>query len=488
MASSKRQFDNFNIFPGSVNAAGIYVFPELIHKDSHNNTRKWKISIRLIKTDKDQINKIDWNLLTETQIPIKKEYYGHNKSYVDLPKSTAAQLWSETGVIDGKITRSNPTYFTKIANEGKINQRHEFHQALISARSLWLKRKDKGCRSNKDVDVKDNNLTLYYPMLAKPWKDGEKHLKFPLYVQPKLDGVRCLVFIPSYNCGYEKIIIYSRTLKEYPNYNYIKIALYSCLNQLFDQENNQSIYLDGELYKHGKKLQDISGDSRSSKSKVSDKKNKKIKNFIGMPDEYNEYHIYDCFYPKELNIPYSERKDQISELFNGISKNIINILGVSSSDIIKPVKTTYVKSLVDAKKIFNKLVNNGYEGIILRNTEGIYLANSKKTGAFMRSKNLVKMKIKYSDEFEIVGFTEGTKGKDKGAIIWIAKIKDETKDKTFNITPKDMTYDERYKLFIDAQDNFNKKYLGRMMTVEYEDLSKGGIPLRAKACSFRDYE
>lgn len=113
------------------------------------------------------------------------------------------------------------------------------------------------------------------------------------------------------------------------------------------------------------------------------------------------------------------------------------------------------------------------------------MANVQKTGAFLRSKDLVKMKPKFTDEYEVVSYTEGSKGKDRGAIIWICQTKDSVQ---FHVTPKDITYEERYKLFTEAEENFDEKFASRMLTVEYEDLSSANVPLRAKALTFRDYE
>lgn len=473
MAADKRNFDNFENFPGKINeGTGFHEFPTLKKVDSMNRTRVWTIYIRLIKEDSPRLTGIDWNLLEEKQIPIKNEYYGHNETYTDLPKGTIAQVWVETGIESGKITRSAPTYFETGALQGQINERNPFHVALIYARGLYLKRKNTGSKKSDQKSEKTTVNKMYFPMLATTEEKGMKHLKYPLYVQPKLDGLRAIIFLKKKNGGHKNVVVYSRTKKEFPDMEYLKIMLYPYLNELFD--GKQSIYLDGELYKHGKALQDI---NKSRRSKESRKKSDNT--------DMNEFHIYDCFYPLELDIPFEERKEQLDVLFDAMSDEIIPKYNLSVNDIVKQVPTWEVKSLKDAKKKFNDLTKKGYEGLMLRNKKGEYLADSEKTGAFMRSKDLVKMKQRFTDEFEVIDYTDGTKGKDKGAIIWVVKTKN---DKVFNVTPKNITYEERYNIFQDCEKNFEKKYLGRMLTVEYEDLSKAGIPLRAKALIFRDYE
>ena len=92
----------------------------------------------------------------------------------------------------------------------------------------------------------------------------------------------------------------------------------------------------------------------------------------------------------------------------------------------------------------------------------------------------------YADEYEVVGYTGGKKGRDVNAIIWQCKVPN---GNTFNVTPKNITYAERYLIYKKAStnDGFNKLYSGRMMTVEYEDLSNDNVPLRAKSIGFRDH-
>lgn len=469
MSSSKRDFTDFYAFDGELNeGTGNYEFPLLRHKDDADRIRIWQIFIRLVKDDNRQTG-IDWNLLEEKQIPILDDYFKITDEYTDLPSNVIAEAWVETGIEGGKITRNAPTYFDTVANKDRANQRNQFQQAMIYARGQYLKRKEKGGVQNQTGNKKVTGslgTTMYFPMLAKAYKDGVKHLSYPLYIQPKLDGVRCLFFLKKKDGDVKNVVAYSRTKKEFPSVNYLKEVLYPYLNDLFDEEKSQSIFFDGEMYKHGTKLQDISGKARNEKTEDT-------------TSDLNQYHIYDCFYPFEMDNTYEGRKEQLDVLFDAIKKD------AKAKKLIKPVPTILVKDQSEADRQFDHFTKLGYEGIILRNKDGPYLGNATKTGAFLRSKDLVKMKNKFSDEFEVVGYTEGKRGKDKGAVIWIAKTKD---GHEFNVTPKDITYEERYKIFNECKKKFDKSYKGRMLTVEYEDLSKTGVPQRAKALVFRDYE
>lgn len=464
MAASKRDFTNFHEFPGDVNeGTGYYEFPTLWHLDSAERWREWHMYVRMIKIG-TQLTGIDWNVMKEKQVKIADSYFDVGTS---IPDSLHAEAWVETGIVGGKTTRSVPTYITSPVNEGKANERNVFQQALIYGRSQWLKRKEKGgseTQKIKKANAKASVNVMYFPMLAKSFKDGEKHITFPCYVQPKLDGVRCLVYLQKKDDP-ESVIAYTRSRKAFPSVEYIKKILYPYLNDLYDDEKNQSIYLDGELYKHGKTLQDISGDSRNEKTNT---KNTNINR--------NEYHVYDCFYPKELDTEFESRHDQLINLYDALL--------TADAKVIRSVPTFKVASMKAANTKYEQFKKMGYEGAMLRNIEGIYLADPNKTGASLRSPDLVKLKPKFTDEFEVIGYTQGTKGKDKGAILWICQTSDE---KAFNATPKDITYETRYELFDECEESFNEMYLSRMMTVEYEDLSRDGIPLRAKAVGFRDF-
>ena len=75
----------------------------------------------------------------------------------------------------------------------------------------------------------------YKPMLAHKFDNNRVDWSQPVYIQPKLDGVRCL---------FTKDGAYSRTGKKFMNLAHIELALIPFFKQ------NPDIVLDGELYNH----------------------------------------------------------------------------------------------------------------------------------------------------------------------------------------------------------------------------------------------
>ena len=450
-----RDLTNFDEFPGELDeATGWYTFPTLWKKDELKRWREWTIYIRIIK-EKANFTEVDFDLTEEKQIPIKPEYFKMGSTILGI-----AQSFVRSGIATGKITLTAPTYFEEYANEGRANQRNPFQSAMIWARALWLKKIDEGSAESKTEFTKSKTTVVnreYLPMLAEK-ETSIDDIQFPAYVQPKLDGMRALVYLKKPNGTINDIVAYSRRKKPLgKNFDKVKKILLPYLNALYDQEKNQSIYLDGEIYTHGKKLQDIIGNARGSEI------------------SQLQYHIYDVFYPLELETNFEDRLQQRDDLFDNIEKS------VKAAKILIRVPTKLVNNLKEAYQMYDNFVKQGYEGAMLRNQQGPYLVDKTTT----RSKDLVKLKPTYTDEFEVVNYTEGRKGRDVGAIIWVCKTKEGLE---FNATPKDMTIAERKALFQECKKKFKTKYLGRMLTVEYQDMSKDLKPQRAKAVMFRDYE
>ena len=130
-------------------------------------------------------------------------------------------------------------------NIGKKNETTPFEQAVLEATSKWNKKVQKDgyitflkieedMRCIKEVIPKITDKNNIRPMLAQTYEKRKQHINYPCYVQPKLDGIRCI----AYRDGNE-IKLMSRTGKEFPHLEHIREAL---------DKLNLTGFLDGELF------------------------------------------------------------------------------------------------------------------------------------------------------------------------------------------------------------------------------------------------
>jgi DNA ligase-1 len=504
MSSDKRQFDDFTKFGGKINKDGLYVYPTLYNIDTHNNKRFWRVYVRLIKAKKGPAYKFGWDINQDEIVPIIPEYL--NKT-MDIPDDVISQIWTESGVVNSeKMSRSAPTYPIP-ANVGKANERNYLMQGLVKARAAYLKQHEKGGRTQKEInegikklktntsanDVSNDDSDIksvtqnqnedaerpskdksirYFPMLARNFEDEKDELEYPVYVQPKLDGMRCIAFLDSNpsdgDISENNVILYSRNMKDITGFDNLRKELLNPLKKAYNIDKNESLYLDGEFYRHGSRLQDIVAEVRNIQ-----------KNNVETPTGL-KLNIFDCFYPSSIDMPYEDRLDVLDEFFDNQPNG--------GWKWIEKVVTWVSDNESECKSLYKEAIKDKYEGIMIKNTKSPYLTSSTKSGTNLRSYGVLKLKGHFDEEYKIVGFTEGSKGKDKGALIWILETPEKMQ---FNATPKNMTYKERYELF-NALSNgnlFKQKYLNKMLTVEFQDKSKDGVPLRAKAMlPVRDYE
>ena len=441
-----------------------FKFNTLYHNASKNK-RQWTVYIRLVelKPKDKKITKNNWDLEIEKEIKLNKEWFTNN-ILGENNDNLYAQYWTESGVINSKITRYSPSYF-RFKNKGRKNQTNPFQTALVVAKHKYKKQIEKGSNININTNTNTNtNINInqkYFPMLIGKYEKNKTKLNYPIFVQPKLDGVRCIAFLkiekdilPNYN----NVILYSRTLKLFIGHNHIRKSLFKILYNYYKKEK-KIIYLDGELYVHGKELQDI----------VSMVRNQKKQN-----DEI-QYHLFDYFDPI-VKEPFKKRFNFLTQIYENIkNKNTIQLI--------------FMLKINNNKILFNKLddiLTKGYEGLIIRNFDEFYLTSNIGSNSNIRSKKTLKLKKKITNEYKIINFLEGTRGNSKGAIIWVCQTNDS--NYTFKVTPKNMNFEERKNLFLDVSKNFSSRYKGRMLTVEFDAVSKKKIPLRAKALTIRDYE
>ena len=352
------------------------------------------------------------------------------------------------GQLHGALQTSIREY-TVGKNIGKKNETSALQQAVAETKRKWQDKQEKESyvttTRNLDDTLHPENLRKIFPMLAHtfdPNKSKKNGIVFPCYVQPKLDGLRCICMMDETG----KIWLQSRTGSYFENLDH----LYPELTEIF--QKYPGIVLDGELYTTDMPFEELAGVIKKKKldSKGADKARLVKVN----------YHMYDCILPADR----FAHLDETSPDFLVRWRELRRLVSPDYKEL-KFVKTEWCNNLEEFSDFFAAFVQEGYEGIMLRNQRGQYREN-------YRSHDLQKYKEFVEDEYEIAGFTEGD-GRDKGAIIWICRGK-VNPDLTFNVRPKGaMEY--RRALYMDASQH-PAKYIGKMLTVIYQELSEYGVP------------
>jgi DNA ligase-1 len=352
------------------------------------------------------------------------------------------------------------TLITEGKNKGKKNETTPQQQAILEAERDWEKKVKQGYTEQQKqtqiveeekprLKTKEKPGRLLKPMLANEFDmEKEKSVSFPVFIQPKLDGVRCLIYKNN-----NQIVFQSRQNTIYEEFSHLLPELQHLMSQFTDQEE---LILDGELYTHGMPFERITSMVRSSKSKR--------KNI----EELN-YHVYDCFYSGDSNLsknqmPYSERYQVLKGAFGHTIYSKLILVETNTANSKRDIEDfhTYYTNLI-----------NPYEGVMIRTPNGSY----KQQG---RSKDLQKYKKFMDEEFEVVGHHEGT-GAHAGTPIFECKSNVNV-EKIFSVTMQGTLESKR-----GMMENV-LKYYGKMLTVKYQEKSSEGIPRFPVGLAFRDYE
>ena len=281
------------------------------------------------------------------------------------------------------------------------------------------------------------------PMLAYPVSDKPINYNDKVFMQPKLDGVRCVIQAEKlpFDMGYD-VVAYSRTGKEWKNIHHILEQL----KPFFQKYPN--VILDGELYNH-----DLKDDFETIISLVRRQK----------PDDIDmlesrdlvQFHCYDIIDEK---LPFEQR-------INFIRKSLM-LLG----DSIHTVSTTSIACKLDAEEMHKVNLECGFEGSILR-TNDVY-----KCG---RSWNLRKFKDFHDAEATLLAWVEG-KGKRKGTVGKFMAV--DADGNEFGMPVMDR--------FDYLQKNFRKmrNWVGKTATFTYFERTKAGSYRHPLFKCIRDYE
>jgi DNA ligase-1 len=371
-----------------------------------------------------------------------------------------AQQFGEIRIEYGQVGTDSPQVQLDVVikgkNPGKKNATTPLQQAEAEAFARWEKQKKKGYVDSQEKAQNDELDELIEggeePMLAEAYMDviydqrpgfenspptflltkEAKKIKFPVFTQPKLDGIRCIAIIKG-----GVVTLWSRTRKPINSVPHI-------VQELEAAFENQDIILDGELYNH-----DMKSDFEKIVSLVRQEE-------PGEGHEVVQYHVYDTINED----PYKNRYAKLHRLFNAFE-----FYG------IKQVPSDVARSAEDVMTNFEKYIKEGYEGAMLRNVESPYVNK--------RSMDLQKMKPFIDDDFEITAATSG-RGKMAGLAVFTCKAKNGT---TFEVKLKGEL--ESLRKYLEDE----SLWRGKKLTVRYFGLTnKEKVPRFPVGIAVRDYE
>lgn len=327
--------------------------------------------------------------------------------------------------------------------EGGKAKRTPSQQAELEYNSLIKKSLDKGYKNLATLTkTKFNQITLeeinavvpslktdnngnIKPQLAKSSNDCSiNNWDKPRFCSRKLDGVRCLML---FNKGIKTV---SRGGGDY-DISTTALRNDSQLLQLF--KDNPDLILDGELYIHGRPLQEISGMAR-------------LKTWEDRCNDL-EYWVYDYV---DTGTAFNERLDFLTDLQ----------IEFKDHPKIKVIDHDLITGWASVKKAHDKYVSEGFEGLVARKPSGLYSPGR-------RSSDWIKLKDYQEGTFEIVGWEPGLRPIED--MVFVLKT---SEGKTFKAKPiGDKKLKEYYIENIDD-------CIGYFGEVKYFEMSSENIPLQ----------
>lgn len=313
----------------------------------------------------------------------------------------------------------------KPKNVGRSSETSSEQQAINEAQSKYNKQIDKFYRVSEEEarSIIDEGVMLAQDMTKHPkylnWSKGR------VWVFPKLDGLRVKTVFdgdgePSWT---------SRGGKPYSIPDKIKEELKAI------HKATGYTMLDGEAYIHGEKLQSIQSAT---------KKHNELTDSI-------EYHIFDVPDLHKVWEDRSEDVDTIGDLCESLTK-------------VEIVRGNVAFSFKDIDDMLGLWLEKGYEGVMVRNPDGPYLFQNK------RSNDLLKYKKFFDSECKVVGCEEDKNGEGKLMCLW--------KGVHFELKMKG---NHSYRCY-----ESQLKLVGKWINFKYQDLTLRGVPTFAVGTGERD--
>lgn len=346
-----------------------------------------------------------------------------------------------SGRVEGKEVVSG-WKTAKAKNVGKSNATTAEQQALLDVSYCYAdKRKTGGYADTPE----ESGVKYVEPMLAEKWKDYGAKMGFPLWCQPKLDGIRCVASVNG---------LHSREGERITSCQHIERALAPVF------KDAPWLIFDGELYSHSLKANFNKIQSSVTSESLTISERAEVEKTI-------QYHVYDLIVAGRCDLPEFDLSAAVPDETRVFADRIFFLLSVIPLGSRQPIKFVDTHK-VDTQEQFDEFhdvwIMNGYEGSMARSNTP-YLRGR-------RSKGLLKRKEFIDGEFPILRVEEGEGN-------WAGKAKrivcSMPNGDEFGATPKG-TMPEMAKVFEERAD-----YAGGFITARYQNLTPDGVPRMAIA-------
>lgn len=407
-------------------------------------------------------------------------------------------VYKTDGLINGKL--KEPLSHKYVKNKLRTG----IEQALLEAEKKWIKQCCKGYKplendlygkkiydhvinqKNKNggmnrgvkmfsettikTEYTAGNTSLniqHRPMLAKKYKEmkndefvlstsGSK-LRFPCYVQPKVDGIRALSQIDKDG----NVHLESRNGNYFVHLEHIRNEIKKFLNK----KKYSNIILDGELYVHNLYTNDNKEMTNVERYQFISESCKITRKEPHPQETKVQYWLFDIW---DKTLTFEERISLLQYLYSKYDGNIIQI-----------VPSIKVKSHEEIERQMSIFVGennnrNGYEfeGLMVRISEAKYISSTTHTSFLLKYKRFM------DDEWEIYDAQDCVGGTQNGSIKWLCKKDNKT------VVAKQMGDSVLSKKLYIMYKNNPSEFIGKMINLRYNEMSKDGIPRFPRATSF----
>lgn len=353
------------------------------------------------------------------------------KTYYKVDSKNVIRTWSikpmydESGfsMFSGVEGGALITKFVKVTENQSGRDIKE--QVDLEVASRTKRKLDSGYKEFRDQAITEVGLDAsgnLRPMLAHKY-DQKKIDWNHAFMQIKYDGHRCLIEIKN---GVARA--YSRKGLPITTMDHILKYLHGI---------EEDMILDGELYIHGKALQEIASLVKKKRPESSQV----------------QYVVYDIV---DTDLDFYDRYNRLEHLFNTKLSGALNI-------DLAPTRT--INSHDECMDLFHEFRENGYEGGIVRISKDGYDVGK-------RSRQVLKVKQFHDAEFVVTDVEESADG-------WGVLVCKTPESKVFRCTAPG-THTQKTEILKNK-----KNYIGREVTVEFSHLTNDGVPFHPVATRFR---